>query len=357
MRTLRRYLASEIIAATSLVVLALLMLVAFFDLLDEMKDLGRGGYRMKHIALHVLLSIPTHVYELFPIAVLIGTLFALAQLVASTEYTVIRTSGVSLARLSGALMSVGALFAVVTFAFGEFIAPPAEQVAQRVRSTAIAGIVAQEFRSGLWVKDGRNFVNVGEVTPDAQLKHVRIYEFDEDYRLRTLSLADSGTYLGEKTWTLESVVRTTFEDARAQVRRIPQIEWTSVLEPQLLSMLRVKPDRMSAWNLYSYTQHLKENRQKALRYEIALWMKAMYPIAVLVMIVLAVPFAAFQKRQGGVGARIFTGIMLGLAFYVMNRLFGALGLLYDWPAPVAAVTPSLIFLTLALAMMWYQERR
>lgn len=357
MRTLRRYLAAEIIAATGLVMLALLMLFGFFDLMEEMKDLGRGGYRMKNIALHILLSVPTHVYEVFPIAALIGTMFALAQLVASTEYTVIRTSGVSLARFCGSLLTIGAAFAIVTFAFGEFVGPPAEQLAQRMRSLAIAGIVAQEFRSGLWVKDGRNFVNVGEVTPDAQLKRVRIYEFDADYRLRTLSLADTGTYKQDKTWTLTGVVRTTFQDARTQVHEIPQLEWTTVLEPQLLSMLMVKPDRMSAWNLYSYSQHLKENSQKALRYEIALWMKGMYPIAVMVMMILAVPFAYFQKRQGGVGARIFTGIMLGLAFYTMNRLFAALGLLYDWPAPTAAVTPTVIFLMLALAMMWRQERR
>lgn len=357
MRTLRRYLAAEIIAATALVVAALLMLFAFFDLVEEMKDLGRGGYRMKHIALHVLLSIPTHVYEVFPIAALIGTLFALAQLVASTEYTVIRTSGVSLLRFNLALVSVGLLFAVITFAFGEFIGPPAEQFAQRMRSLAIAGIVAQEFRSGLWVKDGRNFVNVGEVTSELQLKRVRIYEFDEEYRLLTLSLAERGQYVKDRTWTLSEVVRTSFEGPRTLVRRIPELEWNSVLEPQLLSMLLVKPDRMSAWSLYSYSQHLKENRQKALRYEIALWMKIMYPIAVLVMMILAVPFAYFQKRQGGVGARIFTGIMLGLAFYTMNRLFGSLGLLYDWPAILSAVTPTLMFLTLALAMMWWQERR
>ena len=224
MRTLRRYLAFEIIVATGLVVLALLMLFAFFDLVDEMKDLGRGGYKLKHIALHVLLRTPTHVYEVFPIATLIGTLFALAQLVASTEYTVIRTSGVSLMRLNAALLSVGALLAAVTFAFGEFIGPPAEQLAQRVRSLAIAGIVAQEFRSGLWVKDGRNFVNVGEITPDAQLKRVRIYEFDEEYRLRTLSLADSGKFLHDKTWQLTGVVRTTFEEARTQVQKIPELE-------------------------------------------------------------------------------------------------------------------------------------
>ena len=357
MRTLRRYLAREIGMATALVALALLMLFSFFDLVEEMKDLGRGNYRLKNIALHVLLSVPTHVYEVFPIAALIGTLFALAQLVASSEYTVMRTSGVSLLRLNAALLSVGLLFATVTFAFGEFIGPPAEQFAQRMRSLAIAGIVAQEFRSGLWVKDGRNFVNVGEVTPDADLKRIRIYEFDDEYRLQTLSLVEEAAYVKDRIWTLKGVVQTTFDGQRTIVRRVERLEWNSVLEPQLLSMLLVKPDRMSAWSLYSYSQHLRENRQKALRYEIALWMKIMYPVAVLAMVLLAVPFASFQKRQGGVGARIFTGIMLGLAFYTMNRLFGSLGLLYDWPAPVAAVTPTLLFLALALTMMWWQEKR
>jgi lipopolysaccharide export system permease protein len=75
------------------------------------------------------------------------------------------------------------------------------------------------------------------------------------------------------------------------------------------------------------------------------------------MMVLALPFASYQKRQGGVGGRIVAGIMLGLAFYTMNRLFASLGLLYDWPAMVSAVTPTLVFLGLAITMMWWQERR
>ncbi len=357
MRTLRRYLASEIFVATALVVLALVLLFSFFDLVEEMKDLGRGAYRMPHIALHVLLRAPTHVYEVFPIAALIGTLFALTQLVASSEYTVIRTSGVSLLRFNSALVTIGLALALVTFVFGEFIGPPAEQFAQRMRSLAMTGIVAQEFRSGLWVKDGYNFVNVGEVTPRSELKHIRIYEFDADYRLRTLSLAERGTYLKDRNWLLSEVVTTTFEGDRTRVRRVPELQWYSVLEPQILSMLVVNPDRMSAWTLWSYSQHLKENRQRALQYEIALWTKLMYPVAVLVMMVLALPFASFQKRQGGVGGRIVAGIMLGLAFYTMNRLFASLGLLYDWPAMVSAVTPTLIFLTLAITMMWRQEKR
>src|SRR5688572_21326898 len=165
MRTLRRYLATEILAATALVFAALLMLFAFFDLIEQIKDLGRGVYTLRRIVYYVLLSVPDHVYELFPIAALIGTLFALAQLVAGSEYTVMRTSGVSMTRFAATLVVIGLAFSALTFVFGEFIAPPAEQLAQRLRSQSITGVVAQEFRSGLWVKDDKSFINVVEVLP------------------------------------------------------------------------------------------------------------------------------------------------------------------------------------------------
>lgn len=357
MRTLRSYVAREVAGATALVFLALLLLFAFFDLVEQMKDLGRGGYQLRHILLHVLLSVPNHVYELFPIAALIGTLFTLAQFVANSEYTVMRASGVSLQKLIGALAVVGTVFGILTFAIGEFIAPPAEQYAQRLRSQAISGIVAQEFRSGLWIKDGTSFVNVLEVTPTGSLRGIRIYDFDDEYRLRELSNAEGAEYQGNNQWLLANVAQTTFDRVQTRVRLRDFMPWQSVLEPALLSVLLVKPEKMSAWSLYSYSQHLKENRQKALRYEIALWIKLLYPVAVLVMMVLAVPFAYFQSRQGGVGAKIFAGIMIGLAFHFLNRLLGHLGLLNDWPPFASAVAPTLVFLGLALGMMWWQERR
>ena len=357
MRTLRRYLTTEIVAATALVFAALVMLFAFFDLVEQIKDLERGVYTMRRILLYVLLSVPDHIYALFPVAALIGTLFALAQLVAGSEYTVMRTSGVSTARFAGTLALIGCLFGAFTFVIGEFVAPPAEQLAQRVRSQAITGLVAQEFRSGLWIKDGSSFINVVEVLPDATLRGVRIYDFDGEYRLRSISYAQHGAYQSDRRWLLRDVAQTRFEDMKTSVQEIAEMRWQSVLEPDLINVLLVKPEQMSAWNLLSYTQHLKENRQKALRYEIALWTKLTYPLAVLVMMVLALPFAHFHGRQAGVGAKIFAGIMLGIVFHFLNRLFSYLGLLNDWPAAVSALTPTLIFLTIAMGMMWWQERR
>ena len=357
MRTLSRYLAREITAATTLVFAALILLFAFFDLVEQIKDLGRGAYQLRHILLYVLLSVPERVYGLFPIAALIGTLFALANLVANSEYSVMRASGVSLTQMTAAIVRVGLVFAALTFIFGEFIAPPAEQLAHRLRSQAITGLVAQEFRSGIWIKDGTSFVNVGEVLPDLSLRGIRIYEFDPGYRLRSISFAERGSYQSERRWLLRQVVKTTFEDRKTQVRTVAEADWQSVLDPGLINVLLVKPEKMSAWRLRSYTHHLKENRQKALRYEIAFWTKTIYPVAVLAMMVLALPFAYFQRRQGGVGAKIFAGIMLGLAFHFLNKLFSHLGLLNDWPALFSAVLPTLIFLSVALGMMWWQERR
>ena len=357
MKTLRRYLAREILLATALVMAALLMLFAFFDLVEEIKDLGRGTYQLRHVVRHVVLSVPTHVYELFPIAALIGTLFALAQLVANSEYTVMRTAGVSVSRMVMALMSVGLLFALLTFVFGEYIGPLADQTAQRLRSRAITGIVAQEFRSGLWMKDDTSFINVLQVTPEGDLKGVRIYEFDRDARLRLVSFADSGRYQGERRWLLEGIVQTAFTDVRTTTSKIASASWQSVLEPSLLNVLLVKPEKMSAASLYSYSQHLRDNRQKTLRYEIAMWSKATYPAAVLTMMILALPFAFSQRRQGGVGAKIFTGIMLGLAFYFLGRLSAHLGLLNEWPPAASALMPTAAFLIIAVTMIWWQERR
>jgi lipopolysaccharide export system permease protein len=357
MKTLRRYLATEILAATALVFAALLMLFAFFDLVEQIKDLGRGVYTMRRIVLYVLLSVPDHVYELFPIAALIGTLFALAQLVAGSEYTVMRTSGVSMLRFAASLVVIGLAFAALTFIFGEFIAPYSERFAQRVRSQAITGLAAQEFRSGLWVRDDKSFVNVVEVLPDSSIRGIRIYEFDDRYRLRSISHAAAGNYQGGRRWLLTGITQTAFEDMKTSVRKIAEAHWDSVLDPNLLSVLMQRPEKMSAWRLYSFAQHLRENRQKSLRYEIALWSKIIYPFAVLVMMVIALPFAHFQNRQAGVGAKIFAGIMLGLAFHFLNRLCTHLGLLNDWPPFGAAIMPTVIFLSVAMGMMWWQERR
>jgi lipopolysaccharide export system permease protein len=357
MKLIRRYLLIEVITATLFVFAALISLYTLLDMIRELKDFDQGNYRLPQILGYVLLSVPGHIYEIFPIAVLIGAIFAMAQLAANSEYTVIRASGVSMARFAGFLALIGVALAGVNFLVGELIAPISEQAAQRLRVRATTGVVASDFRSGLWVREASRFVNVLRAQPDSTLQGVRIYEFDQEYRLRSISHASRGSFQKDERWLLEDVVQTIFDGNQVRVARVPQIHWSSVLTPSLLSVLLVDPQQRSVRDLYYYVQHLRENRQHTVRFEIALWTKFTYPLAVIVMLVLAVPFAQLQRRVGGIGAKIFAGIMLGLAFHLVNRFVGHAGAIYEWPVMLSAVLPSLLFLALALAMIWALERR
>lgn len=352
-----RYLAKEIYAATALVLAAFLALFAFFDLIHEFQDLGKGGYQLQHALGYVTLTIPGRVYELMPIAVLIGTLYGLTLLARHSEITVLRASGLSSRQLLLSLGKLGSVFVLLTFVFGEFVAPPAEKAAQQLRLKAMSSLVAQEFRSGLWVKDELSFVNVRDVLPDTSLRQIRIYEFDQKYQLQSISEADSGLFLPPDHWKLTNVVQTIFEGDRARVARVSEMEWRSALNPDILSVLMVVPERMSLVNLYLYIRHLADNQQKTQRYEIALWSKLVYPLAVLVMMMLAVPFAYAHDRMTAVSIKVFAGVMLGITFHMLNGLFSHVGVINSWRPVLAAITPSAMFLLAAAGMLWWVERR
>jgi lipopolysaccharide export system permease protein len=218
-------------------------------------------------------------------------------------------------------------------------------------------LVAQEFRSGLWVRDERSFVNVREVRPDASLRNVRVFEFDDRFQLRSISQAERGRYIGAGTWTLDGVVRTVFSGDSAHVEKYSEMTWKSALNPDLLAVLLVVPERMSLVNLYIYIRHLSGNQQKTDRYDIAMWKKLIYPLAALVMMALALPFAYMQDRMGAVSIRVFAGIMLGIGFHMLNGLFSSLGVINSWPPFFSAITPSVLFLMAAASMLWWVERR
>jgi lipopolysaccharide export system permease protein len=355
--TLERYFARQIYATVGFVLLGFLSLFAFFDLIKELADLGTGDYNLRQVFTFVLLSMPTNAYELFPVAVLIGTLYVLAHLASNSEYTVMRGSGLSPARAALALAKIGLAFVVFTFVIGEWVAPLAEEQAQKVKLRAMSSLIGQDLQSGLWFKDEGAFINVREARQANSLSGVRIFDFDADYRLRRMTAARRAEYESGGRWRLVDVVRTEFTRDGPRTTRMPNEEWRTAVNPEMLDALIVRPEHMSAWALHKYTQHLAGNRQKTERYEIAFWKKLLYPLAALVMMALALPFAYMSARAGAVGVKVFLGIMLGIFFHMLNSLFSHIGLLQNWPPFSAAVVPSAAFLAAAVLMMWWVERR
>jgi len=356
-RLLARYLSGQVLAASAFVLLALLVLFAFFDVMQELDSLGRNNYGLGQAAVVVLLSVPGHLYEILPVAALIGTLFALSRLVGNSEYAVMRVSGLSNWRVAGYFAVIGVLLSLLVLVLGEYVAPWSEQAAQRYKLSATRSVVAQQFRSGLWVKDGGAFINVREVMPDNTLRGIEIYGFDADGRLGSIRAAEQADWRGNQTWSLQQVVETRFDADGIRAERSASQDWQSVLTPDILSVLLVAPEKMSARTLWRYVAHLKENNQKASRYELALWSKFISPFVIPIMMLIAMPFAIQGPRAAGTSSMVFFGILAGLGFHLLSRLFGHLGLLNDWPVVMVSSLPLLIFLAIALAGIRWVDRR
>jgi lipopolysaccharide export system permease protein len=378
MRLIGGYLIREISLGIVAVLLGFLGLFAFFDLINELEDVGQGGYRLYHAVLYVLLSLPGHVYELMPVAALIGCIYALSRFAGNSEFTAMRAAGMSRFLALRSIIGIGVVLAILTAVAGEWVSPVAEQLAQKLRLNVLGASKGGTFRSGLWIKDSvkdssgkplrLRFVNIGNLAPDGRMERVEIHEFDAGFRLSSVIRAAEGVYQpvddagnGQRSaWMLKEVEQTRFEVAvggagieslRARLNREAEMVWESDLNPGILAVLTLAPDRMSAWSLWRYTSHLRENGQNADRYELALWKKIVYPVAIIVMLMLALPFAYLQSRAGGIGLKLFLGVMLGVGFYFMNGLFSNLGLLNTWPPWLAVSIPSLVAFALALAML------
>jgi lipopolysaccharide export system permease protein len=356
MKTLAKYLAKEIASATFIVFVALLMLWTFYDFLQELPSVRQ--LNVAQLLILIATTLPSQSYELLPIAALIGTLFALAQLASNSEYSVMRTAGVSIAQIAVVVGAVGLAIASIVFVVGEYVVPRSEQIAQRIRAaTGSRPFIARAFQSGFWFKDGSTFINIASVLPDGSLRSIRVFEYSDVVTLSRKVVADRASFVAGQQWTLERVVESNFSTQGVTVTQHPQLEWQTVLTPNMLSVLQIAPERLSITGLWEYIGHLRTNNQDARRFEAALWAKFVYPLATCVLMLIALPFAQMQQRSGGIGGRIFVGILLGLVFIIFNRMFAHLALLYQWPPFLGAVMPALIFLSVAWFLMWRLERR
>lgn len=354
----QRYLIRETFASVFLVLAAFLALFAFFNFIDELRSVGKAGYTVFHAAIFVALGMPGLIYELIPIATLIGALYALSTLARHSEITVLRASGLATGDLLKTLFRAAFLLALLTFVIGEAVVPVSERLGREIRAKALSTVIAQSgFDSGLWVKDGRSFVNIRTATPDAPLQGVRIYKFSNENRLESVTDAWQAEFEMPDLWHLQDVVRTVLDGDQARVESSASGEWRSNVTPTLLAALMVSPERMSLLGLWNYTKHLSDNKQKTERYQIALWKKVVYPLAALVMVALALPFGYSHNRVGGVSLKIFAGVMLGILFYALNGLSSNLGAINSWSPLLSAVAPSALFLVVATGMLWWVERR
>ncbi len=350
MNLLDRYIGLSIAGSTFIVLLVLMALFSFGAFVAELDSVGKGDYDLMHAAQYVLLTLPRLAYQLFPVVALLGSVIGLGILASNNELLVMRAAGISVARIALAVMKVGLLWMALAVILGEYLAPPAEKFAHNMRSTALAERFAITSDNGLWARDGQIFIHILEVPSQNEVKGVSIYEFDEARRLRTMTVADSGRYSGEK-WRLQKVERSRIDVSGVGTEHFAELEWRSLLTPEMIEVVAVKPDSLSVQGLVDYIRYLKDNGLSTDRYYLALWNKLVLPLTTIVMVFLSIPFIFGPLRSVGVGQRIFVGMLVGIGFYLLDQTFSYVGLVYQFPALMSAALPTVLFLILAVVLM------
>ena len=385
MRTVRRLLYRDILSSFTLVMAGFLALFFFLDFIDDLDRFQRLGLGIGVALWSSVLKLPGRFYELMPIAVLIGTIFSMARLAQSSEFTILRTGGLGPQRALGLLSVMALAFAVLAFVVGDFVDPWADRQAQLLKSTASGGVTNAQ---GAWMKDRDGdysyAVHVGRARSNGTMEDVLVFEFDNKGAMSTRLTAKNATVDATGRWQMNDVRLTQWsrtptplsqpaaaapqpanpaapqdklsENPTVRELLLPRYEWQSQLPAGVVSAAVQPTWNMSTLELYRYTRHLSSQEQSSAQPEIQFWRKAFYPFACMVMVALALPFAYLHFRSGGISVKVFGGIMLGISFVVLNAITGHLGLLRDWTPWLVASAPSLLYLGISMAAFYWLVR-
>lgn len=350
LKILDLYIGRTILSTTMLTLSVLLAISAMFKFIDQMRSVGRGYYDMVHAALYTLYSVPGDLVLFFPMAALIGGLIGLGMLASSSELVVMQAAGLSRLNIISSVMKTAVVMMLLVMAIAEWGAPISDRAARELRTKAISDGSLFAGQQGVWAKDGDNFVNIRKVDDFGNLEQVVVYQFDDTLQLQAIVSAEQAVY-GSDAWQLRQVNQLNFTADRVIKSKLPELSWQSSLTPDKLGVVTIKPEMLSLTGLYDYVDYLQQNSQDARRYELALWRKALQPLTIIAMLLMALSFIFGPLRSVTMAARVLMGILTGFAFHMSNEVFGPVALVYQLPPVIGALLPSGIFIALSVYFM------
>jgi lipopolysaccharide export system permease protein len=354
MKILYRHIRRHVIVGSLLALVILVAIDLVFAFGAEVSDIGEGDYDFVKSLIYVFLTAPRRAYDFMPMAAIVGSLVMLGGLAANSEFVAMRSAGVSLTQIALSIIRAGMILVALALILGEGVIPFTEPYAQQMRSFAQTRSTALKSEHGIWARDGRSFVNILQLRPGGELRRLDIFEFDENYRLRYKTHADRAIF-EEDAWVLYNIEQVEMKPDGLDIRRYEQAKWGALLNPELLSVLAVKPEQLPIWRLTTYINYLEANELETEPYEFAFWRKISAPVAIIVMLLLSVPFIFSPLRSTGAGQRTLIGIILGIGYFLIAHVSARMGEVYDFSPFLSSAVPVLLFTAVGFAVVRFSR--
>jgi lipopolysaccharide export system permease protein len=346
-----RYVVRAILGAVALVTSVLMVLGALFFFINEQDDIGVGSYSTLAAIWFTLLNLPQLTWEVLPIAALIGALIGLGTLARGSELTVIRATGVSVARLAGAALVAAALLIALEVALGDFLGPPLALAARQQKAFSKFSDMSIGRGGSAWVRDGNLLLNVAPETAEKQFGGMTVFELSPEHRLRAIGHAARATTGANRTWLLSAYSESRFTPERVLTRPAGERVLQSSVSAGFLGLAVADPGELDSTALWYLIRYAKTNALDARPYLFAFWSRIARTVAIAFAVLLAIPFVLGSLRSSGSGARTLVGLLLGVGFFLMQRLIESGAVVFSLNPVLLAWLPTLVLATISLTLL------
>lgn len=350
MRLLDAYVFRTTVASIAIVLLVITSLDLLAKFIDELGNLNEQ-YNFIEALIYVGLAFPASIYQYMPFAGLVGGLVGLGSLAATSELVIMRAAGISLLRLTWSVLKPVLWFIVAMLLFAEYVIPVTDQYAESRRSLLLQGQnQALSSREGLWNREGNEFMHFNSVQANGKLSGVTRYQYNDEGRLTSTSFAEVAFYISGK-WREEKVSETLFTVDGTSLRFHSSRTWETELSPSLLTILVQDTDNLAISKLYGYASYLEKQNLSNEKYLLAYWGKVLQPLVIISLVLVAISFIFGPLREVTMGYRIFTGVVVGIVFQMVQKLLGPASLIYGISPLFAVLLPIIICLGFGLYLL------
>ena len=351
MSILDRYIVRAILEAVLLVMSVLLVLSGLFLFISQQRDIGIGHYTMVDALWFTALNLPQTAYQLLPITALIGSLIGLGALARGSEITVIRATGVSVARLAGAALIAAGLLMGLEAVIGEFVAPQLQEAANQQRVFTQYDTISFGGGTGAWVRDGNVILNVARQSGSRQFGGMQVFKLSPQHQLLSIGRAARATAAGHHRWLLDDYADSRFEGDRVIAHPPGQKVLTSNVTAGFLGFAVQDPEQMTLHSLWNLIGYLHENSLDAGQYVFAFWSRIARTVAIAFSVLLAVPFVLGSMRSAGAGTRTVLGLTIGIGFFLLQRLIESGTVVFHLNPVILAWLPTALLATVTLLLL------
>ena len=352
MSIFERYLMREISLGLLVAAAVLLPLFCFFDLIEQMEDIGEGLFRMQDAFYIVLLLLPRRLLQLLPFIALIGNVIALARLALGSEIIAMRAAGLSPVRISLASVKVGLCLLLLLGTLEQYGAPYLQKkaISHRLEALNQSGELGADL--GIWARDKNRIMRLGEAIQATRVQDVEIFTLDEQGLLDEYIYAQDAEIISNDLWRLRAVAIKEFDGEQTHTRALARMSWRPFLSADQVDTLTRPPESLSPEELYHYIEYLKTTGQQYDEVSLAFWRKFGGGLIMLAMLLLSVPFV-FGSIRTGIGSRLALAGITGICVYLLDQIFSNAGLLLDLHHALVALTPGAVLMV--IGVLWLQR--